>query len=82
MAFKLTIETENAAFWGDGPSADEQARAGEVARILHDIADCLEAGERFTPNYKTLRDINGHDVGRAAFKDNEQTYSTDCKCCA
>ena len=74
MAFKLTIDTDNAAF--------EEGREEEVARILRHVADQLLLGEPMAPNYETLRDINGNDVGRAAFKDNEQTYSTGCKCCS
>ncbi len=73
MAFKLTIETDNAAF--------EEGREEEVARILHDVAKHLETGHDDFTQYRTLRDINGNDVGRAAFKDNELAYSTDCKCC-
>ena len=66
MAFKLAIDTDNDAF------GDERER--EVASILRDVAERLETGEPFAPNYETLRDINGNDVGRAAFKDNEQAY--------
>ncbi len=73
MAFKLTIDTDNAAFEGE--------REQEVARILRHVADQLLLGEPFAPNYETLRDINGNNVGGAAFKDNEQNHSTDCKCC-
>ena len=74
MAFKLTIDTDNAAF--------EEDRELEVARILRHVADQLLLGEPMAPNYETLHDINGNDVGRVAFKDNEQAYATDCKCCA
>lgn len=50
--FKLTIETDNAAF-DDCP---EQ----ECARILRAVADALERGTRGAP----LHDINGNRVGR------------------
>lgn len=67
MAFKLTIDTDNAAF--------EEGREEEVALILMSIASRLRSGESFAPNYETLRDTNGNDVGRAAFKDNEPAYA-------
>ena len=69
MAFKLTIDTHDAAF--------EEDREAEVARILRHIADQLLLGEPMAPNYETLHDVNGNDVGRAAFKDNETAYA----CC-
>ena len=73
MAFKLTIDTDNAAFDEDGghPAPREQ----EVARILRAIADDLATGTDDFAMYRTLRDINGNDVGRAAFKDNEPATS-------
>lgn len=58
--FRLTIRTDNAAF-------DEEYQAQETARILRDVADKLDAGENFEM-FRTLFDINGNDVGRAAFK--------------
>lgn len=62
--FRLHIRTESDAFTS-GPAGYE--RNAETARILRVIADRLEQGEAFT-HYQTLRDINGNDVGRAAFK--------------
>ena len=53
--FTMHIRTRNAAFEGD-------AHPLEVARILHEVADKLEAGYRSG----TARDYNGHAVG--AFK--------------
>lgn len=49
---RITIDTGNAAF-------DDGNREAEVARILREAADRIEAGaEDFT-----LRDINGNKVG-------------------
>ncbi len=62
--FKLHIHTDNAAFTDkDNIYADHL----EVARILRGVAQGLEEGFDFS-HYKTLFDINGNDVGRAAFK--------------
>ena len=58
--FKLYIDTSNAAF-------DGRAKKWETARILRGVADALLRGESFA-HYSTLFDINGNDVGRAAFK--------------
>jgi len=63
MAFTLTISTENAAFEDCGFGCQEI----EVARILREVADQVEAGKDFSM-FRTLFDINGNDVGRAAFK--------------
>lgn len=62
MTFKLWIHTDNAAF--DSPPNIE------VARILREVANSLDAGEDFH-FYETLRDINGNDVGRAKFIEEE-----------
>ena len=61
MRFLLTINTENAAF-SDGN------HEVETARILQDVALRLVRGDDFS-HYRTLFDVNGNDVGRAAFKD-------------
>jgi hypothetical protein len=50
--FKLTIETENAAF--------EDLPGHECARILRDVATALERGTRGAP----VHDLNGNRVGR------------------
>lgn len=60
MTFRLEISTDNAAFEGELEKL-------ETARILREVAKRVEAGEDFD-TYRTLRDINGNDVGRAAFK--------------
>ena len=60
--FRLHIRTDNAAFDG--------YMHFETARILREVADRLDQGEAFTL-YQTLHDINGNDVGRAAFKENQ-----------
>lgn len=64
--FTLTIETDNAAFHveeaGDGEAEGYGACAGEVARILHKLADLLD---KTSPDSAvgTLRDSNGNTVG-------------------
>ena len=63
--FRLTIHTENEAFTS-GPAGCE--RNAETARILRDVANALDQGAEYC-YYVTLRDINGNDVGRAAFKE-------------
>lgn len=65
IQFRLHIYTENDAF---GQEGDKHERAAEVANILRAVAGRLDAGEPFAPNYETLHDANGNDVGRAAFK--------------
>ena len=62
MKFELWIYTDNAAF--DSPPNIE------VARILREVANRLDAGEDYH-FYETLRDINGNDVGRAKFIEEE-----------
>jgi hypothetical protein len=74
MTFTLTINTDNAAF-GETP---EEMRE-ETARILRQVADRMSTNEvysslRYGDFYETVRDLNGNDVGRAAFKDTP-TYS-------
>ena len=57
--FKLTIETDNAAFDDDaGP---------EIARILRELADRMETGLTI-PNSVRLRDYNGNKVGVAEYE--------------
>jgi len=74
MAFTLTINTDNEAF-GEYPNIDR--RLLETARILKKVARMLENGEDFSM-FRTLFDINGNDVGRAAFKNwNAKTNSWD-----
>lgn len=68
MTFRLTIDTDTAAFTGDAYGASPAGeRNAETARILREVADRLDAGDDFT-KYRTLFDLNGNDVGRAAFK--------------
>ena len=67
VQFRLTINTDNAAFEGQYQGDDHRF---EVARILRDVADRLQRGEDFS-FFETLRDINGNDVGRAAHKTDE-----------
>lgn len=63
MIFQLNIDTDNAAF---GDSQNE--RDVETARILRWVADRVEEGRDFS-YFQMLFDINGNDVGRAAFKE-------------
>ena len=65
MTFKLWIHTDNAAF-----EDSQLLRSIETARILREVANSLDAGEDFH-FYETLRDINGNDVGRAKFIEEE-----------
>ena len=60
--FSLRIETENAAFCDD--LTGEPAPAPEVARILRDLADRIEAEADAAGPFR-LRDINGNTVGTA-----------------
>ena len=55
-AYKIEIETDNAAF--------EDDQAGEVARILRDLADRIESLGA-VPTDSLIRDINGNQVGAA-----------------
>lgn len=64
--FTLTIKTENAAF---GESTQE--RNEEVIRILRSVIRQLDEDERYGNFFETLRDINGNDVGRAKFVEEE-----------
>ena len=52
--FKLEIATDNAAFHEDGGGATH-----EIARILRETADRVEAGA----STNKLRDANGNTVG-------------------
>lgn len=65
--FTLTIRTENDAF-----GEDAETRAYEVARILREIARKLEAGDDDFGHYRTLRDSNGNDVGRARLRSEDE----------
>lgn len=58
MEFKLTINTDNAAFDG--------AVNAEVARILHELAARLEAANK-DANYFIVVDVNGNKVGAGEF---------------
>lgn len=55
MKAQLTVTMDNAAF------ADGNDKA-ELARILRDLADNLEAGDG--TDGATLHDLNGNKVGR------------------
>ena len=75
LTFRVTIDTTNSGFeCNSEPPCDAMqacdGRNQETARILRRIADRLDAGEAFSV-YETLRDSNGNDVGRAAFKPTE-----------
>lgn len=61
--FRLFIDTDNGSFGDDGT-----ARGVEVARILREAAAKIEIEGDAWNWYHTLLDVNGNDVGRAAFK--------------
>ena len=67
MAFKLTIETENAAFYN--PDGDHDPCA-EVASILESLCLHLRSG---ADHGTKLYDTNGNVVGRWEFKRSVQT---------
>lgn len=56
--FKLQIACENAAF---------EDRDAELARILRELAQRIEAGEHLEGGGCIVRDINGNVVGTATF---------------
>ncbi len=59
--YTITINTDNAAF-------GEETR-GELARILHKLADYIQDGGTGHPAVGiTLRDLNGNKVGMANWK--------------
>jgi hypothetical protein len=61
MTFKLTIDCGNAAFVSDDGTPWP---APEVARILREAADSVEAEN----TYDDLHDINGNKVGSFEFR--------------
>jgi hypothetical protein len=69
MIFKLNLRIDNAAF-GEG------SRDYELARILREIADKIEAGQDYA-TYKTVFDVNGNDVGRYARKNDDGSTPND-----
>lgn len=62
LRFTLRIDCENSAF-DDGVTP-------ELARILRDLADRLEAGET-SRHYRNLHDANGNPVGVFKLADEE-----------
>ena len=65
--FTVKIDCGNAAFTEyDYPTYT--SAAPELARILREIADQIEAGRQYD-FFQTIRDINGNDVGRYALKE-------------
>jgi hypothetical protein len=63
MKFVVEIDCDNAAF--EAEEGDDVGRATEVARILEVAADKV----RNMYESVTLYDINGNNVGLAAFTD-------------
>lgn len=57
--FRLTIQTDNAAFHEDDGTPTFEARGAEVARILRAVADRAEAGSC----EGRCIDANGNKVG-------------------
>jgi hypothetical protein len=67
MKATIRVEMDNAAFFdddSDGQQNDEAARR-ELARILRDLSDHIEAGS----DGKTLFDLNGNKVGDFSIMD-------------
>lgn len=57
MKFKVSFDMDNAAFEPD-------ARTGEIARILRELADKMELRSFVTKREAgSIRDINGNTVG-------------------
>jgi len=65
MNFRVFVNCDNAAF---DDVTGFNGRGEETARILREIADRISRTEEL-PDYITLRDINGNDVGRATFSE-------------
>lgn len=65
--FTVKIECGNAAFTDEAGNVTNDSAAPELARILREIADRIEAGTDYGW-FKTIRDVNGNDVGRYALK--------------
>lgn len=63
IRFRIEIETGNAAFNEDGGELSEAAEGRETARILRELADCVENGWRLPE--RVLWDVNGNRVGKA-----------------
>ena len=57
--FMLKFKTSNAAFSESEDAANDGAREQEIARILRDIATCVEQGHV----YGVATDYNGNKVG-------------------
>lgn len=58
MRFLLEIRTDNAAFFD---ADNNHAPAGEIARILRDVAEQLDDGPEV--RHGSCYDINGNTVG-------------------
>lgn len=62
MKFELFFTCDNAAF---EPNAEI-----EISRILREWAEKIDNGE-FIFKYRTIRDINGNDIGRIKLHEGE-----------
>ena len=65
--FTVKIDCGNAAFCDEAGNVTNDSAAPELARILREIADRIEAGTDYGW-FKTILDVNGNDVGRFAMK--------------
>src|SRR5262245_19344558 len=72
MTFVLTIDCDNAAF--------EVDKYETVADMLEDVARRLRRGDDFSNGYRSLFDVNGNEVGRAAFKGVVNVESGNQRC--
>lgn len=65
--FTVKIRCDSDAFCDDTGTSSPESAAPELAHILREIADQIEAGAPFGW-YQTILDRNGNDVGRYAMK--------------
>lgn len=77
MQFRLTIKTGNAAFVGEQENPFGDSTNYEVARILHTLAERVEAGgvnvtSRDQDDPFVLKDANGPIVGTAYFVEEDE----------
>lgn len=67
---RITIKTDNAAFYGNPPGSDQNSIGNEVARILCDIAGGFAVNGAVEP-FRQPVDHNGNTVGTVEIIDEE-----------